>query len=98
MRILHTSDWHLGKNLENSSRIEEQEKFIDDFVDLVEENNIDLVIIAGDIYDHSNPPAKAEKLFYKALKKISKDGERIILIIAGNHDSPERLVAASPLA
>ncbi|QZY55887.1 exonuclease SbcCD subunit D [Crassaminicella profunda] len=98
MRILHTSDWHLGKNLENASRIEEQEKFIDDFVEIVEENNIDLVMIAGDIYDHSNPSAKAEKMFYRALKKISKDGERIVLIIAGNHDNPERLVAASPLA
>ncbi|TCO74935.1 metallophosphoesterase family protein [Marinisporobacter balticus] len=98
MRILHTSDWHLGKNLENVSRIDEQEKFIDDFVEIVEENNIDMVIIAGDIYDHSNPPAKAEKMFYRALKEISKDGERIILIISGNHDNPERLVAASPLA
>ncbi|WP_053955708.1 exonuclease SbcCD subunit D [Inediibacterium massiliense] len=98
MKILHTADWHLGKNLENASRLEEQEKFIEDFVDIVEKNCIDLVIIAGDIYDHSNPKAQAEKLFYKALKEISKGGERIVLVIAGNHDNPERLVAASPLA
>jgi DNA repair protein SbcD/Mre11 len=100
MRFIHTSDWHLGKNLDGvkNSRLDEQEKFIDEFVDIVEENNIDLVIIAGDIYDNGNPPARAEKLFYNALKKISKGGERAVLVISGNHDNPERLVAASPLA
>lgn len=98
MKILHTSDWHLGKNLENVSRMDEQEKFIEDFVDIVEKNHIDMVIIAGDIYDHSNPPARAEEMFYKAIKKISKNGKRLVLIIAGNHDNPNRLVAANPLA
>lgn len=98
MRILHTSDWHLGKNLEGFSRIEEQEKFLEDFIDIVENNNVDLVIIAGDIYDNSNPPAKAEKMFYNSIKKISGDGKRVVLVIAGNHDNPERLVAATPLA
>ena len=98
MRILHTSDWHLGKNLENASRMDEQEKFINDFVHIVEDNNIDMVIIAGDIYDNSNPPARAEKMFYRALKEISNEGKRVVLIISGNHDNPARLVAASPLA
>lgn len=100
MRFIHTSDWHLGKNLDGvkNSRLDEQEKFIDEFVNIVEENDIDLVIIAGDIYDNGNPPARAEKLFYNALKRISKGGERAVLVIAGNHDNPERLVAASPLA
>ncbi|NLK95834.1 MAG: exonuclease SbcCD subunit D [Clostridiales bacterium] len=98
MRILHTADWHLGKNLEGYSRLQEQEMFLDDFVKIVKENNIDLVIIAGDVYDSFNPPAKAEKLFYDTLKKISEGGKRLSLVIAGNHDSPERLVAAGPLA
>lgn len=98
MRILHTGDWHLGKNLEGQSRMDEQEKFLEDFVKIVEENNIDLIIIAGDVYDSSNPPARAEKMFYDTLKKLSKNGERITLVIAGNHDSPERLIAAGPLA
>lgn len=98
MRILHTGDWHLGKNLEGHSRLQEQEEFLKDFVKMVEEQNIDLVIIAGDVYDTSNPPAAAEKLFYDTLKKLSKNGERITLVIAGNHDNPERLVAAGPLA
>ena len=97
MRILHTGDWHLGKNLEGASRMDEQELFLNDFVDIVEKNKVDLVIIAGDVYDNSNPPARAEKMFYDTLKKLSKNGERLILVIAGNHDNPERLVAAGPL-
>ena len=98
MRILHTGDWHLGKNLEGASRMDEQELFLNDFVDIVEKNKVDLVIIAGDVYDNSNPPARAGKMFYDTLKKLSKNGERLILVIAGNHDNPERLVAAGPLA
>ncbi|GAB6184106.1 metallophosphoesterase family protein [Thermodesulfovibrio hydrogeniphilus] len=96
MRVLHTSDWHLGKNLENFSRIDEQDRFLEDFVQIVDENDVDLVIIAGDVYDSSNPSAKAESLLYSTLKKLS-DGQRVILIIAGNHDNPERLSAISPL-
>ena len=98
MRILHTADWHLGKNLEGVSRLDEQEKFLDDFVQIVKNNNIDLVIIAGDIYDSSNPPARAEKLFYRTLKMISNDNRTATLVISGNHDNPDRLVAANPLA
>jgi len=98
LRILHTGDWHLGKNLEGQSRMDEQEEFLKDFVNIVEENNIDLVIIAGDVYDTSNPPARAEKMFYDILKRISRNGERLTLVISGNHDNPERLVAAGPLA
>ncbi|WP_461205048.1 exonuclease SbcCD subunit D [Clostridium sp. DL1XJH146] len=98
MKILHTGDWHLGKNLEGKSRMDEQEDFLEDFAGIVEKNDIDLVIIAGDIYDHSNPPARAEKMFYDTLKKISSNGERLTLVISGNHDNPDRLVAAGPLA
>ena len=98
MRILHTADWHLGKNLEGHSRLDEQEEFLEDIIKIVNDQKVDLVIIAGDIYDTSNPPARAEKLFYKTLKRMSENGERMILVISGNHDNPERLVAAGPLA
>ena len=98
MRILHTADWHLGKNLEGFSRMDEQEEFLNDFVHIVEDNNIDMIIIAGDVYDSPNPPARAEKMFYDTLKKLSREGERLTLVISGNHDSPERLSAAGPLA
>ena len=98
MRFIHTSDWHLGKTLEGNSRLEEQEMFLNDFVDIVEQNDIDMVIIAGDIYDTSNPPAAAEKLFYKTICKLADDGNRCVVIISGNHDNPERLSAITPLA
>lgn len=98
MRILHTSDWHLGKNLEGYSRLEEQERFLEELIDIADEQNVDLILVAGDIYDTSNPPAKAERLFYRSIKKLSADGERPIIVIAGNHDNPDRLVAAGPLA
>ena len=98
MRILHTADWHLGKNLEGQSRMDEQEEFLNDFVNIVEENNIDLIMIAGDIYDNPNPPARAERMFYNTLKRLSKNGERLTLVISGNHDNPDRLIAAGPLA
>lgn len=98
MRILHTSDWHLGKLLEGYSRLEEQEEFLEELIQIAEEQQVDLIIIAGDIYDTGNPPARAEKLFYHGTRRLSKGGRRPILIIAGNHDHPERLTAASPLA
>lgn len=98
MRILHTADWHLGKSLEGQSRLQEQELFLQDFIRLAEAQQADVIVIAGDIYDSVNPPAKAETLFYDALKRLSPEGERLILVIAGNHDNPERLVAAGPLA
>ena len=98
MRIFHTSDWHLGKTLEQYSRLEEQEEFLQEFIEIVENNNIDLVLIAGDIYDNGNPPARAERMFYSTLKDITSSGKTAVLVVAGNHDNPERLVAASPLA
>lgn len=78
--------------------MDEQEEFLNDFVSIVEENNIDLIMIAGDVYDSSNPPARAEKMFYDTLKRLSGNGERLTLVISGNHDNPDRLVAAGPLA
>ncbi len=98
MRILHTSDWHLGKSLEQVSRIDEQREFIDWLCDAVEAQKIDLVLVAGDIYNTYNPSAAAEELFYDAIDRLSGKGKRAVVIIAGNHDNPERLCAASPLA
>lgn len=98
MKILHTADWHLGKSLEGQSRLQEQELFATDFVRMAKEQKADVIVIAGDIYDSVNPPARAEMLFYDTLKKLSPNGERLIIVIAGNHDNPDRLVAAGPLA
>ena len=98
MKILHTSDWHLGKTLENISRIEEQRQFIDELCDIVEKEEIDMLLIAGDIFDTYNPSSAAEELFYQAIDRLNNKGQRALVIIAGNHDSPDRLCASSPLA
>ncbi|MDB5052258.1 MAG: subunit of exonuclease SbcCD [Bacilli bacterium] len=98
MRILHTADWHLGRTLEGRSRQEEQEAFMDELVAIVRDEQIDVVLMAGDAYDSVNPPAAAEKLFYDGLARLADGGGRHVIAIAGNHDNPERLMAAAPLA
>ncbi len=98
MRILHTADWHLGRHLEGRSRLPEQADFLDELVEIVEQEHIDLILMAGDVYDTYNPPAEAEELFYDSLIRLTAGGKRKIVCIAGNHDHPDRLAAANPLA
>ncbi len=98
MRLLHTSDWHLGRSLEGRSRQEEQEQFIDEICAIADQHAVHLVIIAGDIFDTFNPPAWAEQLFCDALDRLAQGGQRAVVVIAGNHDSPDRLSAIRPLA
>ncbi|HPP36204.1 MAG TPA: exonuclease SbcCD subunit D [Clostridiales bacterium] len=98
MRILHTSDWHLGRSLEQISRLEEQRGFIDSLVRIADKEDVDLVLVAGDIYDTYNPSAAAEELFYDAMDRLGGKSGRAVIAIAGNHDNPDRLCAASPLA
>jgi len=98
VRIIHTADWHLGKSLEGRSRLSEQVGFIVELGILADQNAVDMVIVAGDVFDSSNPPAIAERLFYKALDHLAQGGRRAVVVIAGNHDHPERLSAAIDLA
>lgn len=98
MRVLHTSDWHLGRNLDQVNRIDEQREFVDYLCSVVEEQGVQLILIAGDVYDTYNPSAAAEELFYEAVDRLNGNGKRAVVVIAGNHDNPERLCAASPLA
>ncbi|KAF0197608.1 MAG: exonuclease SbcD [Bacillota bacterium] len=98
MRILHTSDWHLGRTLEGRSRQAEQEQFIDELCRIAEEENIQLILVAGDVFDTYSPPAYAEELYCHALERLAQGRKRAVVVIAGNHDSPERLSAVRPLA
>ncbi|MBC7325293.1 MAG: exonuclease SbcCD subunit D, partial [Moorella sp. (in: Bacteria)] len=98
MRFLHTSDWHLGRTLEGRSRQAEQEEFLEEICQLADEEKIDAVLVAGDVFDAFNPSAVAEQLFFDAMDRLAAGGKRAVVVIAGNHDSPDRLVAASPLA
>ncbi len=98
MRILHTADWHIGKLLEGKSRLEEQRIVLEQFVTIADTTDADVICIAGDVFDNGHPSAKAEMLLYHILKKLSKQGQRLVVLIAGNHDQPSRLEAIVPLA
>ena len=98
MKILHTADWHLGKRLNEFSRIEEQREVLDEICCLAEEQAVDAVLIAGDLYDTFSPSNEAIELFYKTLHRLAAGGKRAVVGIAGNHDSPDRIDAPDPLA
>ena len=98
MRLLHTADWHLGKKLGTFSRIEEQVKVLEEIVAIAEAQQVDAVVIAGDIFDSANPPTEALELFYSTVKRLSDEGRRLVVAIAGNHDSPDKIDAPDPLA
>ena len=97
MKLLHTADWHLGAYLGSFSRINEQKLFIDQLCAIVDKQSIDMVVVAGDIFDTANPSAAAEALFYDAMTRLA--GRKIpIVLVAGNHDNVERLLAPAPMA
>lgn len=98
MKILHTSDWHLGVKTNGIDRLSEQKKVMEEILSIVNFENIDCVIIAGDIFNSSNPSADAEELFFDTIEKLSSNGDRFIFVLAGNHDDPTRIEAGLPLA
>ncbi|MDQ0299349.1 exonuclease SbcD [Salibacterium salarium] len=98
MRILHTADWHIGRTLEGRSRFAEHVAFFEELETIIKDEKIDVLLMAGDVFDSVNPPAFAEELFYESIAKISRQYNLPIAIIAGNHDHPERLAAARKIA
>lgn len=97
MRILHTSDWHLGKRLFKLDRSEEHALFLDWLIKTIKEQNIDVLLIAGDIFDTPTPPHQALETFYNFLHRMSVETTTETLIIAGNHDSGLLLEAPSKI-
>jgi exonuclease SbcD len=98
MKILHTSDWHLGKKLERFSRLEEQKLVMDEICEIADTQDVDAIVVAGDIFDTFNPPTEAVELFYRTVRKLSNNAKRPVVVIAGNHDSADRIEAPDPLA
>ncbi|MEM7372176.1 MAG: exonuclease subunit SbcD [Bacteroidota bacterium] len=98
MKLLHTADWHLGKRLDHVSRLEEQRAVMEEICIIAEKEEVDAVLIAGDLFDHINPSIEATELLYRTLKRLASDGQRAVIGIAGNHDSPDRIEAPDPLA
>ena len=97
MRILHTSDWHIGKRLSGRDRLDEQRAALDEIAAICDAEKVDLVLVAGDVFDTFLPSAEAEDAFYSAAKKIAGT-DRCMLIISGNHDDNIRLTAATALS
>lgn len=91
MKLLHTSDWHLGRQFHNQSLLADQAGVLDQVIDYVEAEQIDVVLISGDIYDRSVPPAEAVTLLNQTLRRLCVDLAVPVIMISGNHDSPERL-------
>ena len=97
MRILHTSDWHLGASLGGFSRLDEQRAVLGEICRLARDKHVDLVLLAGDVYDSFTPPAAAEQLFLDAMDMLARE-KIACVVIAGNHDSPDRLCAPRAFA
>lgn len=97
MRFLHTSDWHLGRSFLGLSLLEDQAHVLGQLVDLVSEAKIDAVLLAGDVYDRSSPPADAVSLLDETLTRIVVGAGVPVVVIAGNHDNGDRLGFGSRL-
>ncbi|PAE26615.1 exonuclease SbcCD subunit D [Bacillus sp. 7894-2] len=91
MKFIHTADWHLGKLVHGVYMTEDQRHFLNQFIDVVEEEKPDAVVIAGDLYDRSVPPTDAVELLNEILFKINVELNTPVVAIGGNHDSAERL-------
>ena len=98
MRILHTADWHIGRRSDDLDRSAEIKEALDHVVRIAQEKQVDMVIIAGDIYDTLVPSAESENLLYNTLSRLSNNGETAVIALAGNHDEPKRLSNASVFA
>ncbi len=90
MRFLHTSDWHLGRSFHGASLLDEQRLVVDRLVELTVEHSVDVVLVAGDLFDRAIPPTEAVALLDDALVRLRGTGARVVAI-AGNHDSATRL-------
>ena len=98
MKIIHTADWHLGQTFFGYERYREHEVFLNWLCDVIKEREIDLLLIAGDIFDSPNPSAEAQRMFYSFLTKITNENKELqIILTAGNHDSAARLEAPNSL-
>ncbi len=96
MKIVHTSDWHVGRRWKGIQRLDELEAVLDHLASFIEEHAIDIVLHTGDVFDSRNPPAEAEQLVNRFLVRVGRTGAQM-LVLAGNHDDPLRFDARSLL-
>ena len=97
MKILHTSDWHIGKTLYGRKRYDEFEAFLCWLAETIQQEQIDALLIAGDVFDTNTPSNRAQELYYRFLCRVAASSCRHVVVIAGNHDSPTFLNAPKEL-
>ncbi|MGF1615167.1 MAG: exonuclease SbcCD subunit D C-terminal domain-containing protein [Gammaproteobacteria bacterium] len=97
MRILHTSDWHIGRTLYGRKRYEEFKAFLTWLAETLQQNAIDALLVAGDVFDTSAPSNRAQELYYRFLCRVAASSCRHVVVVAGNHDSPSFLNAPREL-
>jgi len=96
VKLLHTSDWHVGRSIRGSSRADEHRHVLEEIATIAEGEQVDLVIVAGDLFDTSTPTPESEEIVYRALLALTRGGAPVA-VISGNHDHPRRLRAVAPL-
>lgn len=97
LRIVHSADWHLGRTLSERCRHAEHVAFCQWLIDLIQREAIDVLIVAGDVFDSANPPHQAIELYYQTLHEISRGSQCQVVVVAGNHDSPRLLQAPAAI-
>ena len=97
MRLLHTTDWHVGKAIRGRSRAVEHQAVLAEVAGIAERESVDMVVVAGDLFDTATPTPEAERIVYRALLDLAAGG-RPVVVVAGNHDSAQRLGAVAPLS
>jgi exonuclease SbcD len=96
LRILHTADWHVGKTLRGRSRADEHRAVLAEIAAVAESEAVDLVLVAGDVFDSASPNAESEQIAYRALLDLARTGAHVV-VVSGNHDNERRLHAVAPL-
>lgn len=97
MRLLHTSDWHVGKAIRGRSRAAEHQAVLAEIASIADDESVDVVVVAGDLFDTATPTPESERIVYRALLDLAVGG-RPVVVLAGNHDSAQRLAAVAPLS
>lgn len=97
MKILHTADWHLGKTLRGVSLLDDQRHVLDQVFNTIVEEGIEVLIVAGDVYDKPSPSETAVSIFSAFIERVYEETEAAIIVIAGNHDSGQRIGAFTKL-
>jgi exonuclease SbcD len=97
LKLLHTSDWHIGRTLYGRKRYEEFEAFLTWLAETIRQNEIDVLLVAGDVFDTSAPSNRAQELYYRFLCRVAASSCRHVVVVAGNHDSPSFLDAPKEL-